>query len=296
MPPLTHQILSPAKPSSRRLFALLRHCCLPRSTRGALFCTRAQKSERHLLFFQLFARSLQKHGGWGALQRPSHFGTRTKAAPLLRSDLVPLGHGDWRRLATGGFSMAEVRQERGEDADGGEERAKVIDEVDTIPVGQLAQEGCSDSPQTESEPEKEPGDHADSSGNQILGVDQNRGKRRSQNQADDDGENGGPEQIDVRQEQAERQNAQNRDPDYVAAADAVAHRPADDGSGSHGSEKNEEMNLCVLRGDMEFVDQIKDVVADQAGQIEVFREHERDEDRQIEAHFSRRQRRMRWSI
>src|SRR5216683_8265700 len=116
------------------------------------------------------------------------------------------------------FGRLKIGEEGGEDADGGEERAKVVDKIETGEVDEFAEERRADAAHAKGEAEEQAGDGADSSGQEFLSVDEDGGKGGGQDQADDDAENAGPEKIGVGQQQSERQNAENGNPDDVFAA------------------------------------------------------------------------------
>src|SRR5258708_38682864 len=132
----------------------------------------------------------------------------------------------------------EIGEKGGEDADGGEERAEVVDKIEAGEIDEFAEERRADAAHAKGEAEEQAGDGANSSGQEFLGVDEDGGKGGGQDQADDDAENAGPEKIGVRQEQSEGQNAENGKPDDVFATELIAHGDADDGAGGNGAEKN----------------------------------------------------------
>ena len=84
-------------------------------------------------------------------------------------------------------------------------------------------------------------------------------------------------QPDVRQDQRERQDAQDRRPDHVFAAEAIADRAADHRAGGDRGEEDEEQDLRVLHRHAEALDQVERVVARHAREVEEFREDERDQ-------------------
>jgi len=156
----------------------------------------------------------------------------------------------------------------------------MIDEGKAGLVRELPEKRCPDSAQPESEPKEKAGNTADISRQEFLCVDQNRGKRRGEDDADKNAEDARPKQIDVRQNQTEGENAKNGAPDDVLAADFVADGSADESPGGDGAKKKEEMQLGIVDGNVKLVYQIEGVVAHQAGQIKKLREHQRHEDRQ----------------
>ena len=101
-------------------------------------------------------------------------------------------------------------------------------------------------------PKNTPGDQADPARHQLLRVDHDRRERRGQDQADDHGQHRGPEQVGVRQQQRERQDAEDRAPDHVLAAEAIADRPAEDRAGGDRAEEHEQVELRGLHRDVEL--------------------------------------------
>src|SRR5438445_10942263 len=87
----------------------------------------------------------------------------------------------------------QVRQKAGEEADQWQEGADMVDVIDARAVRQLTQHGTAETAHAERKPEKEPGDQADAPGQEFLGIDQDRGKCRRQNKADQDAQNCGTE-------------------------------------------------------------------------------------------------------
>ena len=69
------------------------------------------------------------------------------------------------------------------------------------------------------------------------------------------------DQADMGQDQRERQDAEDRGPDHVLAAEAVADRPADQGADRDANEEHEEEDLRGLHRHAEAVDQVEGVVA-----------------------------------
>ena len=106
-------------------------------------------------------------------------------------------------------------------------------------------------PMPKASPKNKPEIGPDAAGHQLLRVDQMAGERRRQHQADDHGERSGPEQVGVRQQQRERQDAEDGAPDHVFAADAIADGTADDGARGDRAEKHEQVHLRGLHRDVE---------------------------------------------
>src|SRR5665213_1078942 len=77
-----------------------------------------------------------------------------------------------------------------------------------------------------------------------------------------------PATVRVRQKQREGQHAQDRHPDDVFTPEAVTERTADHRAQRDRREEHEQMQLCVLDGDVKAVDQVESVVAGQARKIE----------------------------
>ncbi len=169
-------------------------------------------------------------------------------------------------------------EERGEDADGGQEGADAVDEGKAGVVRQDAQQGRAEAAHAEGEAEEEPGDEADPAGHQLLGVDQDRREGRGEHQSDDDAEGRGPAQADVGQEQGEGQDPQDGGPDDPLAADAVADGPAQDGARGHGPQEQEEPHLGAADREAEAVHEEEHVEVRQAGHVEVFGEDQRPQD------------------
>ncbi|CAM2158991.1 hypothetical protein PT2222_50047 [Paraburkholderia tropica] len=184
----------------------------------------------------------------------------------------------------------DVGQEHRENADQRQERADLVDERDAGGIRELAEHGRADAAETEREAEEQARDHAHLARNQFLRVDEDRRERRGQHDADDHREHAGPEQVRVGQQQRERRDAQDRTPDHVLAADAVADRAADDRARGHGGEEHEQVHLRGLHGQMEAVDQIEREVAVDAREVEVLREHQQHEDADGHRHASTRER------
>src|SRR6266851_5837690 len=128
------------------------------------------------------------------LQRPRHVLKRL----LAHTGDATLG-GRWlgrRRFDPSGLKIGE---EGGEDADGGEERAEVVDKIETGEVDEFAEERRADAAHAKGEAEEQAGDGADSSGQEFLSVDEDGRKGGGQDQADDYAEDAGPEEIGIRQ-------------------------------------------------------------------------------------------------
>ena len=154
----------------------------------------------------------------------------------------------------------------------------MVDKVDAGEIGELAKQGRADSAQSKGETEEQPGHGADSSWHQLLGVYQNRGKRGSEDQSDDDAQDAGPKQIGIRQDQGERQNAKNGAPDDQLAAELVAHRPAEKCPRRHRTEEQGQVELRALDGKVKAVHQVEGVITDEAREVKEFGEHQGDQD------------------
>ena len=92
------------------------------------------------------------------------------------------------------------------------------------------------------------------------------------------------------QHQRERQHADDRAPDDRPAAEPVADRSADHRAGRRRRQEDEQIDLRRLRGQMEAVHQVEDVVARQAGQVEILREDQCQQDGDGSSHLAARQR------
>ena len=96
-----------------------------------------------------------------------------------------------------------------------------------------------------------------------------------------------PQEVRVRQSEREGQDAENGDPNHPFATDAIADRSSENGAGGNGRKEYEQVELRTANGYVELRDQIKGVVAGQAREVHVFREDERDEDRERDARAPR---------
>ena len=172
----------------------------------------------------------------------------------------------------------EIRKQRSQQTDEREIGADVEDELDALAVGKCTENGGADATQAEGEPEEEAGHGADFAGDELLGVNENGGEGRGEDEADDRAQDGAPEEVCVREGEGERRDAEDRDPDDSFASDAVPNGAAEKGAGGNGGQEDKEMQLGVLHGEAEFLDEQKRVVAAHARQIEILRENEHDED------------------
>ena len=89
----------------------------------------------------------------------------------------------------------EVGEEGGEEAEGGKPGADVVDGDDGGHVGEFAEDGCADAAHAEGEAEEEAGDHADASGDEFLGVDEDGGEGGGDDDSDENAEDAGPEEV-----------------------------------------------------------------------------------------------------
>ena len=163
-------------------------------------------------------------------------------------------------------------------------------EGDTRVIGKVSEGGGADSTQAEGKTEEETGDEADAVGEKFLRVNENGGERGSEDDADDDGERGAPEEIRVGKEKCEGRGTQNGDPNDGFPADAVTDGTADDRAGGDGGEEQEEEQLGVLDRDLKGLDEIERVIATEAGQVEIFGENQHGENREGGDNALRRQR------
>ena len=150
-------------------------------------------------------------------------------------------------------------------------------EGDTSVIGKVSEGGGADSTQAEGKTEEETGDESDAIGQEFLRVNENGGKRRSEDRADDDGERGAPKEVRVGQKQREGRGTEDRDPNDGFASDAVADRTADNRARGDGGEKEKEEELGVLNRDLKCLDEVERVIAPEAGEVEVFGENQNDE-------------------
>ncbi|GCC42489.1 hypothetical protein chiPu_0026807, partial [Chiloscyllium punctatum] len=173
--------------------------------------------------------------------------------------------------------LRHLRQEHREQADRRQECAELIDEGDRGVVGKLAKHRGAQPADAERDAEEHAGDHAEAMRHQFLREHDDRRRRRRDDQADHDRQHRAGEQPGIGQRQRERQRAEDREPDHVFAAEAIAERATDERAGSVRGKEDEQIELCRLRRDAEPVDQIEDVIARQARDIELFGEQQRDQ-------------------
>ena len=145
-------------------------------------------------------------------------------------------------------------------------------------VGEPADQHRTDAAHAEGEAEEQAGDHADPARQQLLGVDDDRREGRGHGQADQHRQHIGPEQVDERQRQAQRQDTQDRDPQDRLAADPVADRAADQRADRHGTQEQEQVDLGTADRDREPVDQEEGVVGGERRHVEILGEGQRQQD------------------
>ena len=142
---------------------------------------------------------------------PGRCETRSGNAPAFKW-VMALGHGRHHTARTPRFGRADVRQKYRKQANGREESANAVDEVDAREIGQLAQHGRADPAHAERESEKQARDGSHLARQQILRIHQNRGERRSQHQSDNDAERACPKKVRVGQDQRKGQHAREWSP------------------------------------------------------------------------------------
>ena len=81
----------------------------------------------------------------------------------------------------------------------------------------------------------------------------------------------------MRQEQRERQHAEDRAPDHEFRSEPVGQRPAEEGAGRDRSQEDEQHHLGLLDRHVERPDQVEGVVAADARQIDHLREQHDDQ-------------------
>lgn len=107
--------------------------------------------------------------------------------PSSTSDAACSGRVFYRRYPSRGgpLSLSKGWQERGQQADERQVGAELVHCLYVGRIGQLTQQGGAYAPHAEGEAEEEAGDGADLAGHQLLGVDQDGGEGRRQDEADD---------------------------------------------------------------------------------------------------------------
>ena len=103
-------------------------------------------------------------------------------------------------------------------------------------------------------------DHADFSRNQFLRVNQDGGKGGGQDDPNDDGEDAGPKEIGVGENEGEGRNAEDRNPDDQLASIAIADWSTENRAEGDGKKEKEQVELRPLDREMKFVNQVKGVV------------------------------------
>ena len=139
-------------------------------------------------------------------------------------------------------------------------------------VGELAEHRGAEAADAEGDAEEHARDQPEAVRHQFLREHDDRRRRGRQDQANEHGQHRAAKQAGIGQCQRERQRAEDRKPDDIFTAEAVAERSAEEGAGRVGGEEDEQIKLRALRRYAELVDQIEYVIARQAGDIELFRE------------------------
>src|SRR4051812_23788538 len=140
----------------------------------------------------------------------------------------------------------QVRQKHREQPDQREETANAKNILDTRVIRELAHERRTDTSNAKGEAEEEAGNQPHFAWHEFLGENDDGRKSRGENDPDDCGEDDGRREPDIRKDQCERGDAENRKPNDVLAAEAIAEWAADDGTGGYGEQKNEKIDLCLL--------------------------------------------------
>ncbi len=92
-----------------------------------------------------------------------------------------------------------VGQQNGQQANQGQKRAEAEDKFNAGSIRQMAEGSRADTGNAEGKSEKQPGNHADFSRHKFLRIHQDGGKRRRQNDADENREDYRSHQADMRQ-------------------------------------------------------------------------------------------------
>ena len=115
-----------------------------------------------------------------------------------------------------------------------------------------------------------------------MGRDEDGGERKGEDHAAADGEDGAAEahenKVRVGQDPGGGGGAENRNPEYGFAVDAVADGAADESAGGDGGEEQSEEELGVLDRDVEWPGKVESEPAPRAGQVEISGENQRGED------------------
>src|SRR6267142_4337197 len=171
-----------------------------------------------------------------------------------------------------------ARQEGGQEPEQQEKGAHAVDGGDAGEVSELAEGGGAQTAQAEREAVKHPRRQTYPARQQLLRIDQDGREGRGHDHGDEHGQNAGPEQVGVRQEQGEGQGPQDREPHDGNTSHAVTDRSACKSAGHDAGEEREQIELRRLDGQVELVDQIEGVVRAQAGAVDILGEEQGHED------------------
>src|SRR5882724_3002608 len=171
-----------------------------------------------------------------------------------------------------------IRQKRGDSPEQRQERAHAVHEFDAVQVGQAPEDGRADASHSESEAEEQSGHRADFARHEFLSEHEDGRERGRQYQSDDETQDPGPQQIDIREQHREGGDAQNGEPDDALAAHAIADRAAEERAERGGEEEIEQVQLGRLHRQMKFFDEVETVITRDACQIEILREDQGQQD------------------
>src|SRR5690606_14215002 len=100
------------------------------------------------------------------------------------------------------------------------------------------------------------------------------------NDPDDHRQDNCPKKRYVGQQKRERSRTENRNPDYVLTPELVANWPAYERSRRHSREKGKEIQLRFLYTHAELMHEKKGKITRHAGEVEVFRKDQNEQDEQ----------------
>ncbi len=173
-----------------------------------------------------------------------------------------------------------VRQEAGDDAEEGQERTDLEDELDAGLVGEPAEEGGTQAAQSEHQAEEDAGNQSHLVGHQVGGVDHDGREGRGDDEAGEEGADEGPREVDEGHGEGEGGGSQDGEPYHVLPPELVAQHASRYCSDGKGGKEDEEAELGGLHGNAELVHQEEREVAGDAGRIEILREDQQDENHQ----------------
>ena len=151
------------------------------------------------------------------------------------------------------------------------QRADPIDRDYAGDIRQLAEQGRSNRRPCQTPVRRTSPNHPYPPGHEFLRVDQNRGEGEGSAPGQSPRSGRRSDGVVHGERQRKRQHAEDGPPDHVLAANAVAHRSADDRPCRHRTQKHEQADLRCSHGNVETAHQEERVITGNAGEVNVFR-------------------------